>query len=361
VSRILIAGGGTGGHLYPGLAVAGALQDQKPETEVMFAGTERGIETSIVPKSGYPLKLMSVRGFPRSPSWGWVSFWFSLVKGLAEAWTLIRSWKPAVIVGTGGYASVPTAWVGLVTRVPVVLLEQNRLPGLATRALAPWAERVCLTYPDSSGHFVRKGNLRVTGNPVRRQVVEKPCTSRDRESVRVFVFGGSRGAHQVNELLTGALEHLPPSLPVEFDVQTGTDDLEWVQRRFEDSRFRARVRAYVDEIEEAYAGAELVVCRAGATTLAEITARGLPSILIPYPYAAAGHQEANAQVLADEGAAEVLGPRGVKPEDLADVIRRLVEDKARRDQMADRAKGLGRPHAAAEVAELVLSLAEARE
>ncbi|MCK4545939.1 MAG: undecaprenyldiphospho-muramoylpentapeptide beta-N-acetylglucosaminyltransferase [Candidatus Eisenbacteria sp.] len=358
VKRILIAGGGTGGHLYPGLAVAEALKDQKPETEIMFVGTRRGIETRVVPGAGYPLKLMSVRGLPRSPSWGWVSFWFSLLKGLVEAWNLVRSWKPAVIVGTGGYASVPTAWVGLVMRIPVVLLEQNRIPGLASRAIAPWAECVCLNYEDSSDRFIRKGNLRTTGNPVRRQVAEGPRRSDESGFVKVLVFGGSRGAHQVNELLAGALAQLPASLPVEFLVQTGTDDREWVEERLRESGFGGSVQSYIDEMGEAYADADLVVCRAGATTLAEITARGLPSILVPYPHATAGHQEANAGVLVKHGAAEMLNPKRATAGDLADVIRRLVEDRRERERMAARAKAMGRTGAAAEVAEIVHSLAE---
>jgi len=359
VKRVLIAGGGTGGHLYPGLAVAEALCKRWPDTEVLFVGTDRGIESRVVPQAGYPFRSISVRGFPRSVSWGWVSFWFSLVRGIGQSGSLLRSWRPAVVVGTGGYASVPAAWMAVLRRIPVVLLEQNRIPGLATRAAARWARFVCLTYADSAPWFGRKDNLRVTGNPVRRSLVEREAIPPDSGTVRVLAVGGSRGARQINELLTEALDHLPEDLPVSFVVQTGGEDRSWVEERFANRAFPASVHAYLDPIEDAYAAADLVVCRAGATTLGELTARGLPGILIPYPYAAAGHQQANAEVLSREGAAEVLDARTVTAGDLAATIRRLVEDGGHRSRLAARARALGKPAAADEVAGLIRTLVDA--
>jgi len=357
VSRVLIAGGGTGGHLYPGLAVAEALRERWPEIEITFVGTDRGIESTRVPEAGYPLRRIPVRGFPRRPSWGWITFWFTLARGMVQAWRLVRSLKPAVVVGTGGYVSAPTVWAAWVSGVPVVLMEQNRLPGLATRVTAPFARCICLAFEDSKRFFPRRDNVRVTGNPVRRRVVERADARGPRERVRILAFGGSRGARQVNVLLADALGQLPRTLPVEFIVQTGEADLGWVAERFDASGFTASVRAYLERIEDAYAAADLVVSRAGATTIAEITAGGLPSILIPYPYAAARHQEVNAAFLAEAGAAEVLDPRTATAVDLARVIRELVEDGARRESMAARARALGRPGAAVEVAELVAALA----
>lgn len=357
MKRIMIAGGGTGGHVYPGLALAEALEEKWTDLEVVFVGTERGVEGRVVSDAGYTLNRITVRAFPRSPSWGWVTFWFALAKGFGEAVYLIRALRPAVIVGTGGYVSAPVAWAGFLMRVPVVLLEQNRVLGLATRAAAPIARRVCLTFPDSARRLLRRDNVVVTGNPVRRRIIDQERSLGPPDRVQVFVFGGSRGAHQINALLVEALEYLPPSLGVEFRVQTGEADRDWVERRFRESGFQAAVGAYFDRIEEAYAAADLVVCRAGATTLAEITARGLPSILIPYPYAAAGHQEANAEFLAGHDAAVVLSPREVTAADLAGAIRKLVEEREHREAMAANAQALGKPEAAAQVAALVGALA----
>jgi UDP-N-acetylglucosamine--N-acetylmuramyl-(pentapeptide) pyrophosphoryl-undecaprenol N-acetylglucosamine transferase len=359
VKRILIAGGGTGGHLYPGLAVAEALKRMRPDMEILFVGTERGIEKQVVPEAGYPFRALPIRGFPRKLSPEWVTFGFSLAASMARAASLLRSWRPDVIVGTGGYASVPPAWMGVWMRIPVVLLEQNRTPGMATRATARWARRVCVTYADSVSALGRKDNARVTGNPVRRAVVETPPVPGEPGIVRVLVIGGSRGAHQINVLLTEALAALPPSLTVEFFVQTGRDDRRWVEEKFEASGFRASVEAYVDRMEEAYARADLLVCRAGATTLGEVTARGLPAILIPYPYATAGHQDANAEVLGREGAAEVLDSRTLTAQELARALRAMVEDAGRRARMAERARALGRPSAADDVAAEILKIAEA--
>ncbi len=357
--RIVIAGGGTGGHLYPGLAVAEALGRRWPDTEVLFVGTRRGIESRVVPEAGYPFRPISVRGFPRSLSLDVLRFGFSLARGIGEAWSILRSWKPAVVVGTGGYASVPAAWMSVLLRIPLVLLEQNRIPGLATRVTARWARLVCLTYAESAEAFGGSGNLMVTGNPVRRSLVEKEAIPGDPGIVRVLVVGGSRGAHQINVLLTEALACLPENLPVEFVVQTGTEDRDWVEERFSASGVTASAHAYLDPIEDAYAKADLVICRAGATTLGELTARGLPGILIPYPYAAAGHQDASAEVLSKRGAAEVLDSRTVRATDLAGAIRRLVEDRDRRENMAAEARAMGKPEAADEVAGLIGELIKA--
>ncbi len=319
-------------------------------------GTERGLESRIVPEAGYPFRAIPVRGFPRSLSWAWVDFGISLVRGIFASRSLLRSWRPAAVVGTGGYVSVPAAWMGVLGRIPVVLLEQNCIPGLATRATARRARFVCLTYEDSARWFARKDNLRMTGNPIRRSLVKKERVEREGETVRVLVVGGSRGAHQINVLLTDALDRLPRNLPVSFVVQTGRDDRAWVEEKFAGSGFPASVHAYLEPIEDAYAAADLVICRAGATTLGELTARGLPSVLIPYPYAARRHQEANAEVLSRKGAAEVLDSASVTAEDLAGVLERLAKDGERREQMGEQAAALGRPGAADEVASLVCGL-----
>jgi UDP-N-acetylglucosamine--N-acetylmuramyl-(pentapeptide) pyrophosphoryl-undecaprenol N-acetylglucosamine transferase len=352
---VVIAGGGTGGHLYPGLALADALVARG--VSVTFVGTAGGIEARVVPAAGYPLHLLPGRqlrggGVGRAVM-GLVTAAGAAVRGVGLLGTL----RPSLVVGVGGYASVAVVVAAALRGIPTVLLEQNAVPGAANRLLARLASRVCVGF-EESGHLFPGGRALYTGNPVRADVL-RPRPSRERPGL--LVFGGSAGAHRVNEATLEALQGLG-RLAKDLDVthQTGVADLDTTRARYAAIGLPARVEPFIADMGSAYAGADVVVARAGAMTCAEVTAVGLPAILVPYPYAADDHQRRNAEILTRAGAAEMILDAELTGKRLAASLGALLEDPGRRATMADRARALGRPDAAQRVAEECLRIAAAR-
>ncbi|MFM7142301.1 MAG: undecaprenyldiphospho-muramoylpentapeptide beta-N-acetylglucosaminyltransferase [Alphaproteobacteria bacterium] len=352
--RVLVAGGGTGGHLFPGIAVADELRRRVGAT-VSFVGSDYGIERTAVPAAGYEVDLLPVRGLRgRGPA--------EVARGvgrvassLVGARRVLRARRPDLVVGVGGYASFPAVAAAVLARIPVVLLEQNAEPGLATRVLAPFAKRVCVTFPSTARGLGRSAV--VTGNPVRALAVEgvesrAPASSDGR--FHVLVFGGSAGAHRLNSVVPEALARVGRPLAVEH--QTGRTDVEAVAEAYRRLGLDARVTAFIDDMARAYARADLVVCRAGATTIAELTALGKAAILVPFPFAAGDHQRLNGQSLVDEGAARMVLDRELEPDALADLVRRTIDDPGATDEMRRRARSLGHPDAASRVVDECLAL-----
>jgi UDP-N-acetylglucosamine--N-acetylmuramyl-(pentapeptide) pyrophosphoryl-undecaprenol N-acetylglucosamine transferase len=347
---VLIAGGGTGGHLYPGLALAEALTARG--LQVVFVGTAGGIEARVVPAAGYPLHVLPGRqlrggGVGRAVV-GLATAVGSVVRGLG----LVRALRPALVVGVGGYASVAIVLAAWLRRVPTLLLEQNVLPGAANRVLGRIAARVCVGFAESAS-FLPPGRAVYTGNPIRAQVLAAARAGAERSHARpgLLVFGGSAGARRLNEATVEAMGLLGPAAR-SLDVlhQTGAADLDTVRAGYARLDLAARVVPFIEDMGAAYAAADVVVARAGAMTCAELTAVGLPAILVPYPHAADDHQRRNAEVLVAAGAAEVVPDRDLTGERLAATLRALVDDPARRTAMAARARALGRPDAAERVA-----------
>jgi UDP-N-acetylglucosamine--N-acetylmuramyl-(pentapeptide) pyrophosphoryl-undecaprenol N-acetylglucosamine transferase len=351
--RVIVAGGGTGGHLYPGLALAETLEGRG--LGVVFIGTAGGIEARAVPAAGYRLRLITGRQLRGGGVGRAAAGLAALGRGTAQAFGLLGELRPDLVVGVGGYASVAAVLAARLRRLPTVLLEQNVVPGAATRLLARFADRVCVGFAESLAALPRGRGVH-TGNPVRAAVLraaDRPPHPR----LGLLVFGGSAGARRVNEAILAALPHLGP-LGRAIDVihQTGAADLAAVRERYAGLGLGARVEPFLDDMGAAYAAADVVLARAGATSCAELTAVGLPSVLVPYPYAADDHQRRNAEVLAAAGAAEVIADRDLEGERLAAALRRLLEDGARRAAMAAAARALGRPDAAARVADECLAL-----
>jgi UDP-N-acetylglucosamine--N-acetylmuramyl-(pentapeptide) pyrophosphoryl-undecaprenol N-acetylglucosamine transferase len=352
VTRIVIAGGGTGGHLYPGLALADALAARG--VEIVYVGAEGGIEARVVPTTGYPLRLLPGRQL-RGGGIG------RAVRGLAtatgatlRATALLDTLRPALVVGVGGYASVAVVVAAALRRIPSVLLEQNVVPGAANRMLVRLARRVCVGFAESI-RFFPAGRAVHTGNPVRADLL-RPRPERTRPGL--LVFGGSAGAHKLNEATVGALAAIGATAHrLDVTHQTGAADVEAVRARYAALGLNVRVEPFITDMGAAYAAADVVVGRAGAMTCAEVTAVGLPAILVPYPYAADDHQRRNAEVLAAAGAAETILDADLTAERLAERLRVLLDDPARRATMAARARGLGRPDAARRVADECLALA----
>lgn len=358
--RILLAGGGTGGHVFPAIALADEIRRCAPETEVLFVGTARGLERKVVPQAGYPLRMISVIGLRRQISWEWFRFSFALMNGLREARRLFRAFRPHLVIGTGGYVSGPVGFIAWWFDVPLVIQEQNSIPGITTRLLALIADQVHLTFPESARAFLRKHPLQVSGNPTRADIGSIDRTEAHRrlgltqDRRTLFVTGGSQGAHSINVALSEALDSLTAS-GIQVFWQTGERDREWASQVA--SRYGGSVRAqgFVD-MPTALGVADLVLCRASATTLAEITRCGLPAILVPYPYATAHHQERNARSLVEAGAAELILDRELTGERLAEKVSALLRDAERLARMRRASRSLGRPLAARRIVEAAWSL-----
>ena len=359
--KLLIAGGGTGGHVFPGIAVAEELVRMNKDAEVVFVGGRRGIEASAVPDAGFRLRTIATSGFPRGQWWRWP--WAALVNvvGFMQAMLVVAQEHPDVVLGTGGYVSAPVALAAWVLRRPLLIQEQNSIPGAANRWLSRIADEVHLSFVEARSYIARKDHLKVSGNPIRAYVF-----SGDRQAAHaefglqpgkptLFVFGGSRGAHRINVAAIEAMRRLKGRVDVQWILQTGREDYEWAKRIVDEEQLPARVLPFLNRIHMAYAAADLVVCRSGAMTLAEIAACGTPAILVPYPHAAHNHQVVNASNLVDRGAAAMILDRELTGERLAKEIAHWLSDRQALSQMSANARRFARPDAAEKIARSVMA------
>ncbi len=359
----LFAGGGTGGHLYPAIALAEELRQQVPEAEVVFVGTPRGLEATVLPRLGWPVQMITVRGMRRKLAPANLVVPFRAVLSVLQSMALVRRLRPQVVVGTGGYVSGPVVVAAWLLRVPCLIQEQNVRPGVTTLLLARIAQQVHVSYEESLAFFRRRDKVVVSGNPVRRKPPElSPAEARRRlglvaERQTLLVFGGSQGARRINEAMLGALPALMMRPGLQLIWGTGQADYERVAAAACHFGERLLVRAYIDDMYTAYRASDLVVCRAGAVTLAELALFGLPALLIPYPFAAAHHQEWNARALAQRGAARVLLDEETTAERLVVELTPLLEDQEGLKRMGMRMAELARPEAAARIVAAILALA----
>jgi UDP-N-acetylglucosamine--N-acetylmuramyl-(pentapeptide) pyrophosphoryl-undecaprenol N-acetylglucosamine transferase len=350
---MIIAGGGTGGHLFPGLAVAEVLAT-RAGASVLFVGSRYGIEATAVPRTRFPFQALAIRGLRRRGLSGVAAFAWQLPVALAQAWRIVGAFRPALVLGLGGYGSVPVVLAAWLRGVPSVLLEQNVHPGLANRLLVRLARRVCTAFAESARYFPA-GKTVQTGNPVRQL---RTNLRPSKNHFTIFVFGGSQGARTINRAAVGAAGILAQQLPgLRVIHQTGAADEEWVREQYREMGVTAEVLPFVNDMGDAYGQADLVVCRAGATTLAELTAMGKAAILVPYPFAVDDHQRANAEVLARGGAAELIADSELTGEMLARAVLGLARDRARLTAMGTAARQLAVPDAAAHVAEVCVQVA----
>jgi len=355
--RLIIAGGGTGGHLYPGIAVA--EQVKQAGGEVLFVGTTRGIEARVVPAAGYPLELLEVSGLKRMGLVKTLQGLGRVPVALGRSLSIVRKWKPDVVLGVGGYASGPMVLAAALAGYPTAIQEQNSVPGFTNRTLGKFARAVFIAFEAARRYFPAK-KVSLVGNPVRRKFVESAQGQGGEASASVLVVGGSQGARAVNELVIGAAEilaargTLPPLLH-----QAGAADAERCLERYRALGLAERVlvRPFIEDMAGALAGAGLVVGRAGALTLAELAIVGRPAILIPLPTAADDHQSKNAAEFQQAGAAVVVEQKGATGATLAELLQSLLRDGPRREAMARAMRSLAKPTAAADVVERLTSLA----
>jgi UDP-N-acetylglucosamine--N-acetylmuramyl-(pentapeptide) pyrophosphoryl-undecaprenol N-acetylglucosamine transferase len=355
--RIVIAGGGTGGHLYPGIAVAREILRRQPGAVITFAGTARGIEARVVPKEGFQLDLLRSAGLKGMGI-------TAAARGLAllplsgvDAWSILSRRKPGLVIGVGGYSSGPVMLAAALRGIPTLLLEQNAVPGFTNRSLAKFVSAAAVTYESTIEFFGRRGF--VTGNPVRPEFFDPAPALQRSGPPRILIFGGSQGAHAINVAMVEAAPRLaahPGRLAITH--QTGERDVELVRGGYQRAGLEARVEPFIFTMDREMKAADLVICRAGATTLAELTAAGAPSLLIPLPSAADDHQRKNAEVLVAGGAADMLEQKDMTGDALATRILALVGDQPRRSAMAAAARRFARPDAASAIVDRALELAK---
>ena len=359
--RVLIAGGGTGGHVFPGIALAEEVVGRHPDNDVVFAGTARGLEARVVPAAGFPIELIEVKGLKGKGPLAFLANLLLLPRAFVQCWRILRRWHPDIVVGVGGYASGPVVLAAFCLRIPTALQEQNAVAGFTNRVLGTFVQAAFTAFPEAGRYFARRKVYQL-GNPIRRELMDnymRPCQAHDK--LRLLVFGGSQGAHALNMRLVEALPHLA-DLRGRLEVvhQTGARDREQVERGYRAVGFKPDVREFITDMSDAYARSDLVVCRAGATTLAELTVCKKPSILIPFPAAADNHQVMNAKSLVDAGAAVMIEERDLTGELLAQEIRGILTHPDRRDAMSRAAGGLGSPQAASEIADVCTQLVSRR-
>ena len=356
--RVVIAGGGTGGHLFPGIAVARELLARTPGSVVTFAGTTRGIESRVVPREGFELDTIRSGGLKGKSLSDRLRGAALIPQGMLDAWGVLTRRRPDLVMGVGGYSSGPVVLIAALRGIPTMLLEQNAVPGLTNRLLARVVRAAAVTYESTREFF--GGKAFVSGNPVRAEfaaVTARPGNVSGAD-LNLLVFGGSQGAHAINAAMVDAAPALAATgVPIRVVHQTGERDVEMVRNGYVAAGVAAEVAPFLYDMGLRLADADLVVCRAGATTLAELTAAGKPSVLIPLPTATDDHQRRNAEALAEAGAAEVLLQKDANGPQVAAVVGRLLRDGAERERMGRAAKALAKPDAARVIVDRALALA----
>src|SRR5688500_7949464 len=361
--RVVIAGGGTGGHLYPGIAVARELQ-KLADAKVTFAGTSAGIEARVVPHEGFELDVIRSAGLKGKSLKALMRGATLVPLGILDARRLLARRAPDVVIGVGGYSSGPVVLAAVMRGIPTLVMEQNAVPGFTNRTLAKFVRAAAVTWPETVQHFGEKAF--VSGNPVRAEFLQtvegtNAATERDERGTRparVLIFGGSQGAHAINvAMVAAAPELVRRHAGLEIVHQTGAADLDMVDGGYKRAGIAARVEPFLYAMDREMNAADLVICRAGATTLAELAAAAKPAILVPLPTAADDHQRRNAEATARAGAAVVLEQAQLKGDTLAAEISRLVGDAALRARMSAAAHALAKPDAARVIAERVIALA----
>ncbi len=345
----MIAGGGTGGHLFPGIAIAEAFMTRQPGNRLLFIGTGKPFERRALDHVGFDHRAITVSGLKGKNRWRQLIALIRIPLGIGQAWRHLARFRPHLLLSVGGYSAGPAAMAAWLMRIPVALHEQNALPGLTNRLLSRLARRLYVSFPDT-GFAADAGKMCFTGNPVRRDFQAAPAL-RDQKSreFTVLIVGGSQGAHRINEAVADALLHLPADVPIRFIHQTGEADRDWVAARYAEHGFDHDVSAFYTEMAGAYHQADMIICRAGATTVAEITALGRAAVFIPLPHAADNHQVVNARALVRAGAAEMIEERDLDGADLAAMIMAMASNRTRVADMAAAARRLGRPEAASQI------------
>ncbi len=350
---VLFTGGATAGHLFPALALAQEVSKQR-NCLIGFAGSRKGLEAKIIPEKGYPFYSLWISGIQRKRFFGNLLLPVKILVSLFQAGKILMSFKPEIIVGTGGYVSWPVLTVGIILRKRIIIQEQNQFPGLVTRLIAPFSDSVHLSFESSIRYFKKKSNLHITGNPTRSDLENKNTHQSydyfqlDSNKTTLFVLGGSQGSLFINKIIIRYLPGLLEQADVQILWATGDNWYEWIKKETE-KYSQVKVHPFIKEMGYAYAVCDLLVCRAGATTVAEITRLGIPTVFIPLSTSAADHQLYNAQVLSQARAAEMILEKEIDHRFLP-VIKSLLNNAGKREKMGEKAKDFSKPNAAEVIA-----------
>jgi len=358
---VLFAGGGTGGHLFPGIALAEEFKQRDSEIKIIFAGTRRGLEARVIPEMGYPLLFLKVQGLVGVKGLKRAKALSNFPKAVIQALILLVRYRPTLVVGLGGYASAPVLLAAMVAGLPWVLQEQNAYPGLVNRLLAPFAGAVFIAF-DKAREQLKSKKIYNYGNPLRAhlrpQAVVKDTDSGS-DGFNILVVGGSQGARVLNQVVPQAVTALAGQYPdLKIVHQSGKQGFAEVNKAYADSSCQVEVKEFIDDIGSCYLASDLVICRAGALTLAELAEIGKAAILVPFPYAAHDHQLFNARAFAEKGAAIVQVESEFTVAGLRDEIERLLNNPEIRKEMGRAASELARPQARAEIVHQCLELIE---
>ncbi len=362
---VVIAGGGTGGHLFPGIAIAEEIRARAPDCRVLFISRGNDFERAALARAGFPLAAIAIEGIKGRGLWNQARALLRLPGAVLAASALLGAARPEIVIGLGSYAAGPVVMAAWLRRMPIGLCEQNTLPGITNRTLARLADRIYTSFEQTAGGFDPRKVL-WTGNPLRMEIVRaaeetgRRIPGGGRERFTVLVLGGSQGAHAINRGVSEALAHLAPRERFEFVHQTGAADEAAVAAAYRTAGISARVQAFFEDMAARYRASDLIVCRAGATTVAEITALGKPALFIPFPHAADDHQRRNAERLAQAGAAEMIMEAELTGERLAARIAHFAAHPEELNALADRAAALGRPDAARRIVDDCQRLAASR-
>jgi len=353
--RVLFTGGGTGGHVYPALAIAKNILKKYPQSEVLYVGTKNGLEAKIVPETEIPFKTIEVEGWQRKFSWQLIKAGLKAIQGGTQALHIIRRFNPQLVIGTGGYVCGPVVLAAKILNIPTIIHEQNALPGLTNKTLARIVNKVMITFPDSIKYFSEPGKVVLTGLPIREEIL-KLSKEEGRKFFNLFpnkltllVSGGSRGAKSINSAMVEVYKSLYQRQDLQIIHITGEQGYKEMLLQLTNEGIDIAqcgniiLRPYLYEMEYALAAADLCVARAGATFLAEITARGLAGILIPYPYASENHQEFNARSLVEREAVVMILDKELTGANLTKAIVELLNDQERLHKMSKNAKKAGNP------------------
>lgn len=367
--RAVIVGGGTGGHIYPALALAQSLKEEFPTLSLLFLGTKRGLEKEIVSQEGLPFLAVTAARWERKSSWKKLGTLFQITRGFREAFLILSRFRPQVVVGTGGYVCVPVVLATALLKIPVVLHEQNAFPGLATRSLARLSKVVCLTFPEAEKYLPPNTKKVLTGLPVRREffTVDRETGAQrlgvDPRRFFILAVGGSQGARRLNTAFLQVHKEFRGDLRVCLLHVTGKVDYDFVYQELlkmgitPNKEGNIILKPYLHDMPSGLAVADFVVSRAGASFLAELTAKGIPALLVPYPYATDDHQTCNALALARQGAALVLQDQELTGERLCEIIKGLLQDEVRLAEMRRRARECGKPQANKEMVQVISQVA----
>ena len=361
--KIVLTGGGTGGHAYPAISIAQELQSEFPDCELLYVGSKNSLEERLAGEAGLPFFGVTSRKIRKLASPDTALTALALSRGFAEALGKLREFKPDVVVGTGGYASAAVVMAQTLRRGKTIILEQDVIPGRTNRWLCRFVSRICVAFDEAAPKFPR-GKAVVTGSPVRAELMELPSEETAAKALglepglfTILVLGGSQGARRLNEVIADAVPGLR-KLPVQVLHQAGPRNIEEAEARGKILGWdRYHVRAYLDDMRSAYAVADLAICRCGSSTLAEVSSVGLPAILAPYPFAHADHQRFNAESVARHGGAVLSSDAGITGDFVVDFVEKMIASPAELRKMSEAMRKLGKPNAARDIARLAVHMA----